>query len=213
MRRFLLIFFVATGVWLLTGIQSGQAQLTSPQVGWQAELNGMFHNVSGTVTILDEDTVEVDDFTYDGGGISVYLYLGADESHASFVSGLGIGPQLVGTMFDGTQDPLVIDLPEGETLEGYNAISVWCVAVTASFGSGTFQAVSADYDGDGDVDGQDFLLWQRDTSVGSLEDWQQQYGAQAAARANLSAVPEPLSLALALPLAACCFALRPYRRR
>jgi hypothetical protein len=34
-----------------------------------------------------------------------------------------------------------------------------------------------DFDQDGDVDGRDFLLWQRNPSVGNLIDWQTNYGA------------------------------------
>jgi hypothetical protein len=35
-----------------------------------------------------------------------------------------------------------------------------------------------DFDQDGDVDGRDFLLWQRNPSVGSLADWQNNYGVE-----------------------------------
>jgi hypothetical protein len=40
----------------------------------------------------------------------------------------------------------------------------------------TYAPPSGDFDGDGDVDGRDFLLWQRNQSLGSLTDWQEQYG-------------------------------------
>jgi predicted outer membrane repeat protein len=36
---------------------------------------------------------------------------------------------------------------------------------------------SGDFDNDGDVDGRDFLAWQRNTSIGSLAIWQNQYSA------------------------------------
>jgi hypothetical protein len=49
-----------------------------------------------------------------------------------------------------------------------------------------------DFDDDGDVDGRDFLVWQRNTSVGDLADWQANYGA-GALTANTTAVPEPMS--------------------
>ncbi len=35
---------------------------------------------------------------------------------------------------------------------------------------------AGDFDEDGDVDGGDFLLWQRDTNVGDLADWKLNYG-------------------------------------
>jgi pectinesterase len=63
---------------------------------------------------------------------------------------------------------------------------------------------SADFDGDGDVDGQDFLVWQRGDSpnAGSAEDlalWQAQYGNPGPLSASV-AVPEPANMAFALSL-------------
>ncbi len=117
------------------------ADLISPEVGWRAELNTLFHDVAGMVTIVDDDTVRVDDFVYDGGGPSVFFYLGTSNTDPAFESGLRIGSQLDVTSFDGTQAPMMIDLPAGETLEGYHAISVWCARFDVNFGSGTFAPV------------------------------------------------------------------------
>lgn len=52
-----------------------------------------------------------------------------------------------------------------------------------------------DFDGDGDVDGHDFLVWQRNPGVGSLSDWQNFYGAGSSV-ATAAAVPEPTTLGL-----------------
>jgi uncharacterized protein YkwD len=57
-----------------------------------------------------------------------------------------------------------------------------------------------DFDGDGDADGFDFLLWQRDPSVGLLSDWEANYGAPLSAIS--ATVPEPTTCTLAL--AALC---------
>ena len=55
------------------------------------------------------------------------------------------------------------------------------------------QGLTGDYDGDNDVDGNDFLKWQRDDgSASGLSDWQNNFG-QIQAVASLSAVPEPAS--------------------
>lgn len=60
-----------------------------------------------------------------------------------------------------------------------------------------------DFNNDGKVDGRDFLVWQRNTSVGSLADWKNNYGT--GSLAAVSAVPEPMSAALvAFALAAGC---------
>lgn len=61
-------------------------------------------------------------------------------------------------------------------------------------------STAGDFDGDGDVDGRDFLIWQRgETSppldAGDLADWQNHYGT-GTLTANMSVVPEPSSLAL-----------------
>jgi|GEM_PF-1649382 len=129
------------------------------RAGWTAELDGMFHNVSGVVTIVDETTLQVDNFYYDGGGLSVYFYLGATDTHASFVVGLQIGPPLLGTVF--SDDSLTLTLPPGETLDDYGAIAVWCVPAQADFGSGSFRFDPADANNDGYTDLDDHALLER----------------------------------------------------
>ena len=62
--------------------------------------------------------------------------------------------------------------------------------ITEAFGDG-------DFDFDGDVDGRDFLLWQRDPSVGNLADWQANYGMGSLTAASV-AVPEPTTWILLL---------------
>jgi hypothetical protein len=74
-------------------------------------------------------------------------------------------------------------------------------------------AVNADFDGDGDVDGRDFLIWQRgfggpgSTATGDansdgnvdgtdLEIWQAQYGSVPEFTATNVAIPEPSSVLL-----------------
>ncbi len=46
---------------------------------------------------------------------------------------------------------------------------------------------AGDFDLDGDIDGQDFLEWQRNPSVGNLADWQANYGAELSGGAGLLA--------------------------
>jgi hypothetical protein len=55
--------------------------------------------------------------------------------------------------------------------------------------------LAGDFNADSRVDGTDFLVWQRNHSVGSLADWKANYG-QTAATASVAAVPEPSSIAL-----------------
>jgi len=61
-----------------------------------------------------------------------------------------------------------------------------------------------DFDSDNDVDGADFLAWQRDQSVGSLSSWEDDFGS-IGALAAAGVVPEPttwvlLPVGLLMPL-------------
>lgn len=69
--------------------------------------------------------------------------------------------------------------------------------------------IPGDFDMDGDVDGRDFLFWQRNPSVGSLGDWQANFGAPLTA---ITAVPEPTTVVL-LSLIGGIFGLRRNRSR
>jgi hypothetical protein len=70
----------------------------------------------------------------------------------------------------------------------------------------TIGGTDGDFDNDGDVDGRDFLVWQRNPSVGSLADWKSNYGAGSLATVS---VPEPGALALmVLGIAAICLRSR-----
>jgi hypothetical protein len=65
---------------------------------------------------------------------------------------------------------LPTDLPAGSGLD--EVADFWPV-LTVTYEA----ALSGDFDGDGKVDGRDFLAWQRNTQLGSLADWQNAYGA------------------------------------
>ncbi len=65
-----------------------------------------------------------------------------------------------------------------------------------------------DFDFDNDVDGADFLTWQRDNSVGLLADWEANYGTTAPLAASSAAVPEPSTIFLLLCSCGSILALR-----
>jgi hypothetical protein len=64
------------------------------------------------------------------------------------------------------------------------------------FATPEMPVLAGDFDEDGDVDGNDFLVWQQDFSVGSLDDWKANYGMTSGG--GIASVPEPGSMALAL---------------
>ncbi|QEG33639.1 TolB-like translocation protein [Bythopirellula goksoeyrii] len=99
---------------------------------------------------------------------------------------LNVGGSLTGT-FAG--------LPEGSLVGNFGGTNLF---VSYSGGDGNdvtlLTALPGDFDQDGDVDGSDFLVWQRDPGVGSLTDWQAQHGSVLPLTANANTVPEPDSL-------------------
>lgn len=71
---------------------------------------------------------------------------------------------------------------------------------------------AGDFDGDGDVDGDDLLKWQRDgLSQDDLMDWENNYGTGPPPLSASVAVPEPTSLALATSVILACLLRKPRR--
>jgi hypothetical protein len=115
----------------------------------------------------------------------------------SYDAGTDSGPNFTSPNADtNPQDPIAL---LGDPFTGAN---------TSPLGTFTFTLLG-DFDLDGDVDGFDFLLWQQDLSIGSLADWETNYGTPAPLSAASASVPEPTTYALAL--AALCLAMS--RRR
>ena len=139
-RQWLLSSLVIAGL-IVAVVPAALAEY--PRAGWSAELATYFHDVSGTVTIIDDRTLLVEHFTFDGGGPAVYFYLGATDSNVDFENGLQLDPKLDRAYND---ESLTLTLPPGETLDGYGAISVWCALVSANFGSGPFVSPGLPYD-------------------------------------------------------------------
>jgi len=102
------------------------------RVGHTGEFITFSHDVSGIATIIDDCTIEITQFTYDGGGPQVYFYGGIDKVFND-ESAFEIGDLLTNNVFD--NDTLTITLPEGRTLDDLNSLSVWCVRFNANFGS------------------------------------------------------------------------------
>lgn len=110
---------------------------THPRVGSTADLgiNTGEGQVSGFVTMVDDCTLELHDFSYDGNGIDVRVYGSKDES---FRPAFTMGPNLVGRTF--AKETWRVSLPADKTLDDLNWVGIWCVAVGADFGSGRFVA-------------------------------------------------------------------------
>lgn len=108
----------------------------NPRVGQSTTLTTRAHGVTGTATIVDDCTIELTGFNFDGRGIVVQAYTGVDGNF--FGPGVhAIGPDLVGPRF--TDATLQFTLPSGVSLDDFNSFSIWCVTVGVSFGDGIFR--------------------------------------------------------------------------
>jgi glucose/arabinose dehydrogenase len=113
------------------------------------------------------------------------------RSDARFASGL-LGEMYISSKFVSASEPLA---------------KIFIVSNTIPY--------SADFDDDGDVDGRDFLIWQRNSNAvgyfsagdanhdgfvdsADLTIWQDQYGTQSPLLSASAAIPEPATLALVL---------------
>ncbi|MDZ4656075.1 MAG: hypothetical protein SH868_00710 [Bythopirellula sp.] len=125
---------------------------------------------------------------------------------------LAIGPTAPGTpVFTGNTFTFIAytDLGNGDLPNTGGSFE----QITYTFASNPNPGDPGDFDGDGDVDGRDFLLWQRGGSPtafspADLQDWQTNYGA--GGLAAFAAVPEPSSVVF---VSACLIGLLTRRRR
>ncbi len=109
---------------------------THPHVGWTATLSTNYHNVGGTAEIVDDCTIRITNFTFEGAGIDVRIY---GAKNGDWANGFAMTGNLVrSTPYDG--ETLIATVPAGHTLDDLDGISVWCTDVDVDFGSGTFSA-------------------------------------------------------------------------
>ncbi|TLU65286.1 DM13 domain-containing protein [Thalassotalea litorea] len=102
-----------------------------PKVGYSGDFETFFHDVSGRATIVDNCTIQVEFFNYDGEGPDVFFYAGTDHDYTS-VDAFAIGEQLNGKVYNNAS--ITLKLPRNRTLDDFNTLSVWCVDFAADFG-------------------------------------------------------------------------------
>lgn len=106
---------------------------TNAKVGQVATLSTRSHGVSGKVVVVDNCTLEIRNFNYDGGGLSkVFVYGG---KAGNYVAGFPVGNNLRGTSF--ANQTLTVKLNAGD-LDKMDGVSIWCADVNANFGDGLF---------------------------------------------------------------------------
>lgn len=104
-------------------------------VGWSGFFSTLAHNVAGKATIIDDCTILISQFYYDGGGPEVYFYAAQNHQYASD-SAFSVSSRISGSVYD--NDSLTLKLPNNSTLDDLTGLSVWCVDFDANFGQMEF---------------------------------------------------------------------------
>lgn len=107
---------------------------TSPKIGKTANFVTRSHLVSGTVSIIDDCTLRLTNFNFDGGGIIVEAYTGLKRN---FSQGRAISKNIKGQKLSGAS--VDIRLPSGVSMDDFDSLSIWCTDVSISFGDALFE--------------------------------------------------------------------------
>ncbi len=131
---------MATDHFKLTLNEIGQNNLSSctkehEKIGHTGFFSTFAHNVSGKATIIDDCTIEISQFSYDGGGPDVYFYGAIDHEYTN-VDAFPMGQKLNGKIHDNAR--IFIKLPQNKSLDDLNGLSVWCTEFEANFGQVEF---------------------------------------------------------------------------
>lgn len=107
-----------------------------PRVGESASLDMPgIHAVSGSAHIVNNRTIELRDFNFDGGGLDVVVFV---SPNSDFYPGISISENLVRPApYINTN--MTFSLPAGYDLNDANYISIWCIDIPVSFSDGMFQ--------------------------------------------------------------------------
>lgn len=119
-----------------TAAAPAACEKTNAKVGQVATLSTRSHSVSGKVVVIDNCTLEIRNFNYDGGGLSkVFVYGGKAGNYAA---GFPVSINLRGTSF--ANQTLTVNLNAGD-LDKMDGVSIWCTDANANFGDGLFGPV------------------------------------------------------------------------
>ena len=151
-----------------------------------------------------ELVVRIGDWVHPMTGVVVRM---ADATNTTLLASQGYGE-----VFDiDIQSAFKLESEFGTAWNSDHKLAFSVTYANAAMGEVLFLAdldpANGDFDGDGDVDGRDFLLWQRtDKTPSGLSAWQANYGA--GNLTALAAVPEPTSLAFMIACGMAAMAIR-----
>ena len=111
-----------------------------------------FHGISGSLYVLNQSSLLVKDFQYDGAGPDAFFWAGT-ESDEPDENGMILPYPFEGRFYDyrdqtapvlgnfrGNEGVIVLHLPLGTSTDKLKWLSVWCRAFTANFGEVLFKS-------------------------------------------------------------------------
>lgn len=106
---------------------------TSAKVGKTLNFSTRGHGVSGIAKVVDDCTIQLSNFNYDGGGLPDVYVWGAKAGNYS--SGFRMGSNLFGTPRNNAT--VLVSMQAGD-IDKLDGISIWCEGARVSFGDGLF---------------------------------------------------------------------------
>ncbi len=171
---------------------------------WGARIETNSSGFNGAVNVLDDQWNNIV-VTWDGASTAIIYVNGViDTTDGALNVNTGPGASAAGDVWIGSAerfDTSGVGDQDSRRFKGFiDDVRIYDTALTQAEVDVLAQVVAGvdgDFDGDLDVDGADFLEWQRDLGdATSLAEWRSGYGT-ASAVATFAAVPEPASLLLA----------------
>ncbi|MDQ3235360.1 MAG: DM13 domain-containing protein [Pseudobdellovibrionaceae bacterium] len=108
---------------------------TSPLIGKTFSLATRSHGVSGTVHVIDDCTLSITNFNYDGKGLQVEVY---SAVKGDFALGRPLSKDLLRPSKPYVDAEIHLRLPQALTVDAIEGISIWCSDVSVSFGDVLF---------------------------------------------------------------------------
>ncbi|GAQ87169.1 DOMON domain containing protein [Klebsormidium nitens] len=115
---------------------------SSPFVGYQAQLSTIFHDVAGLLTVIDDCTLVVQNFTFDGSAPATYFWGAPGSSQDPISLRAPRGFRLTDQRLTRSESVTVqVNLKDNLTFagSGIGVVSVWCEEATANLGSVALQ--------------------------------------------------------------------------
>ncbi len=105
--------------------------LVASAISSKEALKNTSHEVSGEVSIFSDNTLNIENFSYDGGAPDVYVYLG-------YYDGDDFVPvHRVSNLLDRSYENelFITTIPTDVDLDSNNVVSIWCDKFTEDMGS------------------------------------------------------------------------------